>query len=130
MQAWHMQHWNGKHSYNVSATVCTALPSTIKYIMFYYSVMLSLVLCFICIIKNVFLKPWTSFLDTVLGKWQKEEVFITTRTFIHRQEVVANSREQSPSLKANGHSACREILVLIWNLKLRCGVHSSSKRVK
>lgn len=39
----------------------------------------------------------------------KEAVFITTRTFTHGQEVAANSTEQSPSLKANGHSACQEI---------------------
>jgi len=70
------------------------------------------------------------FLGHCTGEVQKEAVFITTRTFTHRQEVVANSTEQSPSLKANGHSACQEILVLIWNLKVPCGVHSSSKRVK
>jgi hypothetical protein len=59
-----------------------------------------------------------------------EAVFITTRNFTHGQEVVANSTEQSPSLKANGHSACQEIIVLIWNMEVPCGVHSSSKTVK
>jgi len=94
MQAWHMQHWNDKHSNNVSATVCTALPSTINYIKFYYSVMLSLVLCFICIIKYVFLKPWTSFLDTILGKWQKEAVSLCL------------SRNSCPYIESGGSLWC------------------------
>lgn len=70
------------------------------------------------------------FLGHCIGEVTKEAVFITTRNFTHGEEVVANSTEQNPSLKANSHSACQEILVLVWNLEVPCGVQSSSKRVK
>jgi hypothetical protein len=52
------------------------------------------------------------FLGHCTGEVTKEPVFIITSIFMHGKEVVANTREQSSSLKANGHSVGQEILVI------------------
>jgi hypothetical protein len=41
-----------------------------------------------------------------------------------------NSIEQSPSLKANSHSATQEIPCLLWNLKIHYCVHKGLPLVK